>query len=416
MGCGHKAIRPGFLTFFSICEGNLTDSADCPANVGATAGDRASDLHHRSVVIDTHVDTTQRIAFDAFDLGLRHDNGSVDIPRMRAGGVDAVFFAIWTPPNITGPVAVERALSQIEAVRREVERLRVHLQLATDAKGIRLAKENGRIAILLGIEGGHLINNDLANLRKFHDLGARYMTLTHSANVDWADSSTDEPAHNGLTEFGREVIRTMNRLGMMVDISHVSDRTFYDALDESEAPLVATHSCCRALCDSPRNLSDEMIQALAAAGGVVQVNFHTGFLSQAFRNRMKAEPEIQRFIDGEARGRCGENDACQLLESSKLVRELVRDGKLPRVDWTEILDHIDYAVKLVGADYVGLGSDFDGAYMPHGMEDASHLPQITSALLKKGYSEENIQRILGGNMLRLMQDVQSNAQQMEGTR
>jgi membrane dipeptidase len=334
---------------------------------------------------------------------------------MRAGGVDAVFFAIWTPPNITGPEAVRRALNQIEAVRREVERHGEHLQLATDTEGIRRASEDGRIAVLLGIEGGHLMGNDLANLRKFYALGARYMTLTHSANVDWADSSTDEPAHNGLTEFGKEVIRTMNRLGMMVDISHVSDRTFYDVLATSEAPLVATHSCCRALCDSPRNLSDEMIRALAKTGGVLQVNFHTGFVSQAFRNRMRAEPEVQRFIDGEARRRCGENDACQLLESGKLVREFVRDGKLPRVEWTEILDHIEYAVKLVGAEHVGLGSDFDGAYMPHGMEDASHLPQITSALLKKGYSEENIQKILGGNMLRLMQDVESTAQKMEGT-
>jgi membrane dipeptidase len=334
---------------------------------------------------------------------------------MRAGGVDAVFFAIWTPGNIKGPEAVRRALNQIEAVRREAERHREDLQLARDTEGIRLAREHGRIAVLLGIEGGHLMDNDLANLRKFHALGASYMTLTHSANVDWADSSTDEPAHNGLTGFGREVIRTMNRLGMMVDISHVSDRTFYDTLATSEAPLVATHSCCRALCDSPRNLSDEMIRDLAAGGGVLQVNFHAGFVSQAFRNRMKADPEIQQFIEGECQRRCGENDACYLLESGKLVRELVRDGKLPRVEWTEILDHIEYAVRLVGADHVGLGSDFDGAYMPHGMEDASHLPQITSALLKKGFPEEDIQKILGGNMLRLMQDVERTAQKMEGT-
>ena len=329
--------------------------------------------------------------------------------------MDAVFFAIWTPPNITGPEAVRRALSQIDVVRREVERHGEHLQLVADAEGIRRTSKKGKIAVLLGIEGGHLMDNDLANLRKFHALGARYMTLTHSANVDWADSSTDEPAHNGLTEFGREVIRTMNRLGMMVDISHVSDRTFYDVLRQSKAPVVATHSCCRALCDSPRNLSDEMIKALAKAGGVLQVNFHAGFLSQAFRNRMKADPEIQQFIDAEARRRCGENHACQLLESGKLVREFVRDGKLPRVEWTEILDHIEYAVKLVGADYVGLGSDFDGAYMPHGMEDASYLPQITSALLTKGFPEADIRKILGGNMLRLMQDVESAAEKMEGT-
>jgi membrane dipeptidase len=241
------------------------------------------------------------------------------------------------------------------------------------------------------------------------------MTLTHAVNVEWADASTDQPIHNGLTSFGKQVIREMNRLGMMVDISHVSDKTFYDALSESAAPLIATHSSCRALCDSPRNLSDEMIQDLAAAGGVIQINFHAGFLSDQFRSAMKANPRLQQEIETRAKKLCGENQACQLLESGKMIRDLVAQGKLPRVEWTEILDHIDHAVKLVGADHVGLGSDFDGADMPYGMEDASYLPRITGALLQRGYSESDIRKILGGNMLRLMQDVEAITHKMEGT-
>jgi membrane dipeptidase len=372
-------------------------------------------LHFRSLVIDTHVDTTQRLVWGDFDLGIRHLDGSIDIPRMREGGARATFFAIWTPGTVTGPPAVKRALEQIAAVRKQVTLQSRELSLVTTAAGIRDAHSTGQIAILLGIEGGHLIDNDLGILRKYHGLGARYMTLTHAVNVDWADSSTDQPAHDGLTGFGKEVIRTMNALGMMVDISHVSDKTFYDVLDTSSAPVVATHSCCRALCDSPRNMRDEMIQALAAKGGLIQINFHVGFLSQSFRDTMKAHPEIQKYVDDEIEKRCGENGACRLIEGSKLVRQFVDAGKLPRVEWTEILDHVDYAVKLVGVDHVGIGSDFDGADMPYGMEDASQLPQITGGMLRMGYSESDIQKILGGNVLRLMQEVETIATKLEGT-
>jgi membrane dipeptidase len=376
---------------------------------------RARSLHFSSLVIDTHVDTTQRLLDPRFDLAHRHPDGSVDIPRLREGGVGAIFFAVWTPGTVTGPAAVKRALDQIEAVRRQIDLHPDDLALATTAQDIREARASGRIAILLGIEGGHLINSDLTVLARFHSLGARYMTLTHILNVEWADSSTDKPAHNGLTDFGRLVIREMNRVGMMVDISHVSDKTFQDALAISAAPLIATHSCCRALCDAPRNLSDEMIRQLAAKGGLVQINFHAGFLSQPFRSAMKADPRIDEEIDRRIEELCGEDHACRLLEADKMIRDLVAQGKLPRVEWTEILDHIDHAVKLVGADHVGLGSDFDGADMPYGMDDASHLPRITEALLEKGYSESDIQKILGGNLLRLMQDVEAIASKLEGT-
>jgi membrane dipeptidase len=376
---------------------------------------RARNLHFNSLVIDTHVDTTQRLLDHRFDLAHRHPDGSVDIPRLREGGVSAIFFAVWTPGTVTGPAAVKRALDQIEAVRRQIDLHPGDLTLATTAQDIREARAGGRIAILLGIEGGHLIDSDLGVLARYHSLGARYMTLTHTLNVEWADASTDKPAHNGLTDFGRQVIRQMNRAGMMVDISHVSDKTFHDALAVSAAPLVATHSSCRALCDAPRNLSDEMIRQLAAKGGVVQINFHAGFLSEAFRSAMKADPRIDEEIDRRIDELCGKDHACRLLEADKMIRELVAQGKLPRVEWTEILDHIDHAVKLVGADHVGLGSDFDGADMPYGMDDASYLPRITEALLKKGYSESDTEKILGGNMLRLMQDVEAIASKLEGT-
>jgi membrane dipeptidase len=202
----------------------------------------------------------------------------------------------------------------------------------------------------------------------------------------------------------------MNRLGMMVDVSHVSDKTFYDVLKTSTAPVIASHSSCRALCNAPRNMTDDMIKALAAKGGVVQINYHVGFLSQQFQDAQKNNPQLGQEIEAESKKRCGNNEACQLIEADKIVRDMVEQGKLPRVDWAEIVNHIDHAVKLVGAEHVGLGSDFDGADMPYGMEDASHLPQITNVLLAKGYSASDIQKILGGNTLRLMQDVEVAAQ------
>jgi membrane dipeptidase len=374
----------------------------------------ARDLHFRSIVVDTHVDTTQRLIFDNFDLGARHADGSIDIPRVRDGGLDAIFFAIWIPSTVTGPKAVERALAQIEAVRRQADIYPRDLVLAKTAGDIRRAKVAGKIALLMAIEGGQMINGDLDVLRRYASLGVSYMTLTHVRNTDWADASTDNPAHNGLSGFGKQAIGEMNRLGMIVDISHVSDETVWDVLTVSQAPTLASHSSCKALCETPRNLSDEMIKALAAKGGVVQINFHMGFLSSEFRAAQKARPELEKQIDAEAKRVCGENEACQLLESDRIIRRFVAEGELPRVDWTEIIRHIDHAVNVAGADHVGLGSDFDGAEMPYGMEDASHLPQITEALLHRGYSESDIQKILGGNMLRLMEDVEAAANSMKG--
>ena len=375
---------------------------------GDSVSGRAKKLHFASIVVDTHDDTTQRLLDPKFDLGTRHADGSIDIPRMKAGGLDAIFFSIWMSGKITGPEAVKRATAQITAVRDQAKKHPGKIVLATTAGEIRAAKKQGKIAALMGVEGGHMINGDLEVLRNYAALGVRYMTLTHSVNVEWADSSTDNAVHNGLTDFGKDVVREMNRLGVIVDISHVSDKTFYDVLAISKAPVFASHSSCRAICAAPRNMTDQMIQDLASHGGVIQINYHVGFLSQEFRDAEKKDPSINEAISKELKKRCpDENDeACQLIEGDKITRDYVAAGKLPKVDYAKIIEHIDHAAKLVGADHVGLGSDFDGANMPYGMEDATMLPKITEALLAKGYSEGDIRKILGENTLRVMSEVE----------
>jgi membrane dipeptidase len=390
------------------------------AGLAISAGsvsDKARKLHFSSIVVDTHDDTTQRFLDAKFDLGERATNGSIDIPRMKEGGLSAIFFSIWIPSKVTGPEAVDRALDQIDAVREQVRRHPREITLATTAAEIREAHKRGLIAALIGVEGGHMINSDLAVLRTYAALGVRYMTLTHSGNDEWADSSTDKAVHNGLTDFGKDVVREMNRLGVMVDISHVSDKTFADALAVSKAPMIASHSSCRAICDAARNMTDEMMKALAAKGGVVQINYHVGFLSQEFRDAEKADPKINAAIEVEVNKRCGNNEACQLLEGDRLTREAVEQGKLPRVGYEKIIEHIDHAVKVAGAEHVGLGSDFDGANMPYGMEDATKLPFITEALLNKGYSESDVRKILGENTLRVMSAVERVSRELNaGTR
>jgi membrane dipeptidase len=373
---------------------------------GDALSERARKLHFSSIVVDTHDDTTQRFLDGKFDLGTRSSAGSIDIPRMKEGGLGAIFFSIWIPSKITGPEAVDRALTQIDAVREQVRKHPNDLALATTAAEVREAHKQGKIAALMGVEGGHMINSNLGVLRSYAALGVRYMTLTHSGNDEWADSSTDKPVHNGLTDFGKDVVREMNRLGVIVDISHVSDKTFYDALEVSKAPLFASHSSGRAICDAPRNMTDQMMKDLAAKGGVVQINYHVGFLSQEFRDAEKADPEINKAISAEVMKRCGENEGCQLIEGDRITREYVEQGKLPRVEFPKIIEHIDHAVKAAGIDHVGLGSDFDGANMPYGMEDASKLPKITEALLQKGYSEGDVKKILGENTLRIMTEVE----------
>jgi membrane dipeptidase len=374
---------------------------------GDAVSARARQLHDRAIVIDSHDDTTQRLLSEkGFDISARHTNGNIDVPRMREGGLDALFFSIWVPSDLTGPPAVKKAMDLIDSVR---EAARLHpndLTIATTAAEIRQAAAAHKIAALMGMEGGHMIDDDLRLLRLYAALGIRYLTLTHFKNNNWADSSTDKPAHNGLTPFGKDVVRELNRLGVMVDISHVADKTFYDAIEVSKAPVIASHSSCRAIDKHPRNMTDDMLRALAKNGGVVMINYEVSFLSEEYRVASdKATGGVVAQLAALSK-KCGGDEACSTLESARINTEAMKNGVLPKVTWEKIIEHIDHAVKVAGADHVGLGSDFDGATMPIGMEDASKLPKITDALLKKGYSEADVEKILGGNILRVMEQVE----------
>jgi membrane dipeptidase len=375
--------------------------------------ERARKLHFSSIVLDTHDDTTQRFFANDYDLGKRNPTGHVDIPRMQEGGMNAIFFSIWIDGHIMGPPAIQKALDQIDAVHENVLRNSGAMVFARTAEEVRRAHAQGKIAALIGVEGGHMIGNDVRMVRIFSDLGVRYMTLSHFVNTEWSDSSTDKPAHNGLTDFGKDVVREMNRQGMMVDISHVSDKTFYDALEISKAPLIASHSSCRALCNHVRDMSDDMIKALAAKGGVIQINYEKSFIDQAYKDAYEKETGgvVQHLT--ELTKNCNNDEACISREMNKLQQKLIDEGKLPHVSWERIIDHIDHAVKLVGADHVGLGSDFDGADMPDGMEDCSKLPKITEALLRKGYSEADIRKILGENTLRVMEQAERVSKELQ---
>src|SRR5277367_622045 len=291
--------------------------------------ERARKLHFSSIVLDTHADTTQRLLDGKFDIGERHPDGHIDIPRMREGGLNAQFFSIWMSGKTVGPIAVKKSLDQIDAVRGMVRAHPNDLLLAVTADDIRRAHAQGKIAILMGMEGGHMIDNDLAVLRMYSALGVRYMTLSHFFNNDWADSSTDTPAHNGLTDFGKDVVREMNRLGMLVDISHVSDKTFYDALQVSTAPLLASHSSSRALDNHPRNMTDEMAKALAAKGGVVQINYERSYLSQEYNDKFKISAGDISRLEEKFKKDCGDNEDCALKKQEQFIQQLVEEGKLP---------------------------------------------------------------------------------------
>lgn len=368
--------------------------------------EEARRIHFSSLVFDTHTDTPQRFLFDQFDLGHRDSEGCVDIPRLREGGVGAIFFALWVPVEITGAAATQRAFDLLAATEIQIQRHSDELVMATSCEEIRIARERGKIAVLLGVEGGHAINDDLRVLKEFFARGVRYMTLTHNAPTGWADSSNHSPLHNGLTEFGKQVVREMNRLGMIVDISHVSDQTFFAVLEVSRAPVIASHSCCRAICNSPRNLDDSMISALAAQGGIIHVTFHDAFLSQEYADARKTLSAKNGALEQEIEEKFGENEARKLIAAQHFSDEQIRLGKLPQVSWEKIIEHVGHVDAVAGADHVGLGSDFDGAFMPEGMEDASNFPRITEGLLRMGYSESEIRKILGENTLRVLAECQ----------
>jgi membrane dipeptidase len=384
---------------------------------GLDIPERSRRVHMNAIVVDTHADTPMRMLFDTtFDFGARHADGQLDIPRMREGGLDAEFFSIFVPSTVTGPPAVKRAMDLIDAVREAVRTHPADLVLAVTAGDVRRAVSEHKIAALMGLEGGHMIDDDLGLLRNYAALGIRYLTLTHFNGNNWADSSTDKPAHNGLTPFGKDVVRELNRLGVMVDISHVSDKTFSDVIEVSRAPVIASHSSCRAISNHPRNMSDDMMRVLAKNDGVIMINYELTFLSEEYRKAQEAAGnDVVTQFDGLEK-ECKGDDSCVVLRMNRLNRDLMATGKLPRVSWEKIVEHIDHAVKVAGVDHVGLGSDFDGASMPFGMEDASMLPRLTDALLKKGYSEADVGKILGENLLRFMERVEQVGRSLSAPR
>ncbi len=362
-------------------------SAWLAVGVGGDDDARARRLHFSSLVLDTHIDTPLQMKDPNWVFGRENDSGHVDLPRLKRGGLDGAFFSIYMPGTVTGPKAVSDSLKTIASVHRLVEQYGDSLALCTSASDVRRAQRLGKFAVLIGMEGGHMIHNSLPILRMYARLGIRYLTLTHNVNTDWADSVADSRVYGGLNELGVSVVKELNRLGVLVDVSHISDETFWDVLEVSEAPLIASHSSCRDLSNHPRNMNDEMIRALAEQGGVIQITFVDQFLD--VEHHAAREASIQEASsDGEA-----ETD-----------RE-----PIPPVIWERIVDHIDHAVQVAGVDHVGLGSDFDGADMPRGMEDVSFLPKITQELLRRGYDENQIRLILGENTLRVLQQAEEVA-------
>ena len=368
-----------------------------------SVGEQARKVHFSSIVLDTHIDVTPKLQ-TSWKFTEEHKEGHIDLPRMKKGGLNALFFSIYMAGTVTGPKAVNDAIERIAAVHRLAEGAPDQVALCVTADQVRKAHKQGKIAALLGMEGGHMINNSLAVLRMYAELGVRYLTLTHSVNTDWADSSGDQPKHDGLTDFGKDVVRELNRLGVMVDISHVSDKTFWDAIEISKAPMIASHSSCRAISGHARNMTDPMIKALAAKGGVIQINYLDQFIDNDLYQYSQKSQSLMRELQQKYPGR--EN-------ADKRREEVARQfGPAPRASWERIIDHIDHAVKLVGVDHVGLGSDFDGGSMPAGMEDCTQLPKITEALLRKGYSAGDIKKILGENTLRLLSEVERVSQRL----
>ncbi|MFV1988402.1 MAG: dipeptidase, partial [Gemmatimonadota bacterium] len=334
----------------------------------------------------------------AVRLDERSDDGHTDIPRLREGGIDVQFWAAYVPVHFAGGEATRVALEQIDLIGRLVERYPDDLELAVTTADVSRVVSSGRIASMIGVEGGHAIDNSLANLAEFYERGVRYMTLTHSATLDWVDAAGDGPRSHGLSDFGREVIVEMNRLGMMVDISHVTAESMRAVLDVTSASVIFSHSSARALADHPRNVPDDVLERVAANGGVVMVNFFSGFLTPD-----GARSVVDLFRE-EARMRAENSDPVTL---SAAMDEWYRSRLSSRGTVATIADHIDHIVAVAGVDHVGIGSDFDGVPMlPEGMEDVSKLPALTAELVDRGYSAADVVKILGENVLRVLEEVE----------
>jgi membrane dipeptidase len=372
----------------------------------------AQALEH-AIIIDTHADTPQVLLEQGYDLASPTSPYMISIPKMRSGHLGAEFFSIWVDVTWPKQDLIHRALDLIDVTDQQVARHSDVLGLATTADDIERLHREGKIAVLMGVEGGHQIEGDLHVLDTFYHLGVRYMTLTHTKNDELGDSSGDKPGWKGLSPLGRQAIERMNQLGMMVDISHVSDNTFYDALAVSKAPLIASHSSCRALCSAPRNMTDDMIRALAKNGGVMDINFYSGFLSQPYLDGYgKIEKQVEDELAAARARYAKQGKRLSYVEEVRIEQRLTKD--LPVPSYTAIADHIEHAVKVGGIDHVGLGSDFDGIdSAPRGMEDVSKIPDLVRELARRGYGEEDLEKILGGNVLRVMRQVEQVARQMQ---
>src|SRR6266478_5971733 len=364
-------------------------------------------LYRDAIVIDTHDDTPSRISIEGVDIGKRLPDGNVDIPRLLDGGVTGIFFSIWPDPAFAPHQAIRRSLELIDVVYKVIDANPDRIGLAVNAADVVRLKKEGKVAALMGMEGGHGIENNLAALRMFHRLGVRYMTLTHSNTNDWADSSTDAPRWHGLNELGKNVVREMNRIGMIVDLSHVSDETFYTALQVTTKPVILSHSSCRALDNHPRNATDGMLRALARNGGVVGINFYSEFVDQKFRDAMLARnKDLLAQFNENARNQTSNPDEASRKSWNELKH--YTDG-VPRPPFATLIDQIDHAVKVAGVDHVGLGSDFDGApSTPEGVDSMLDMIKIAQALKDRGYKDEDIKKILGGNFLRVLREVTGN--------
>ena len=366
-------------------------------------------IHQRAIAIDMHADTAQRLLDEQIDLQQELDEGHFDAVRAKAGGLDAQFFSIWVEPQLfgaTGARAMKRADDQIAAVRALAEKHPETWALATSAADIRTAVKDGKMAALMGLEGGYAIDERLENVQRYYDMGVRYMSPAWSVSTSWAGSSGDDVGRTrGLNEFGKNVVREMNRLGMIIDVSHVSDPTFWDIVNTSTAPVVATHSACRAIADVPRNLTDEMIRALAHTGGVVNVIFYPEHLEPGWTQKKKqVDAEIATMVQEASAAEPGDAVHKKMARDRVRSREYAR--RLPPVNVSRIVDHIDHIVKLVGVDHVGIGSDFDGVQITTtGLATVAELPNLTKELLRRGYSETDVNKILGGNMLRVLDAV-----------
>ncbi len=377
-------------------------------------------IHDSATVIDTHADTPGRFVDEDFDMATDTptSKGHMDLGKIRQGNLGAEFFSIWVSPDIkTG--YTKRALEMIDSVYQQAEKHPDQMVMAFTADDIVKARTGPRkrFAALMGLEGGHAIENNVRILRDFYRLGVRYMTLTWSNTNEWADSSgdmTDEKVarHNGLTDSGKDIVREMNRLGMMVDISHVADKTFWDAIEVSKAPLIASHSCARALSDHPRNMTDDMLRALAKNGGVVMTNFYSMFVDDNYRKAYQAQKSLRDAAVAEfkdqlkAAGRPEDDDGAKKVERDWIAR-------IPRPPFESLINQIDHMVKVAGVDHVGIGSDFDGIdSLPEGIDSVADLPKITEALVARGYNEEQIHKILGGNLLRVFRQVEQLSRDM----